>query len=79
MKKLFASQTLTECDLVRSFLEGMGVQTMLKNECTSRTAGVGMLGGLPFAWPEVWVNDEDYEEAVAGLKESGFSFLHGMR
>jgi len=75
MKKLFVSPNITECDIVRSFLEGVGIPTMLKNEYTTRTAGVGPFGGLPFAWPEVWVNDADYELAVSTLKESDMSFL----
>lgn len=75
MKKLFVSPNVTECDLVRSLLEGIGIFTMLKNEYTTRTAGVGPFGGLPFAWPEVWVNDEDYVHAVTSLQESGMSFI----
>lgn len=79
MKKIFASQNLTECDLVRSLLHGSGVQTMLKNEYTSRTAGAGPVGGLPFAWPEVWVNDKEFEHAQTSLKDAGLSFLHGKK
>lgn len=45
-----------------------GIQSMLKNEGGSSILGRGMplAGGpeLPFAWPEVWVNDEDFETAA---------------
>lgn len=48
---------------------------MLRNEFVSRTAGVGFTGGLPFAWPEVWVNDEDFDTARECLQNAGLSFL----
>lgn len=46
---------------------------MIKNEKGSCSAGVGWpIPGNPtlaWAWPEVWVNDEDYEDAIPLAEE----------
>jgi hypothetical protein len=59
MKKIFTSPNLTRCDLVLGVLEQSGINAMLKNELAYNTAGASIVGALGFAWPEVWVNDED--------------------
>ena len=75
MKKIFTSQNLTRCDLVRGLLEANGIEAVLKNEHACNTAAASIVGGLAFAWPEVWVNDEDEQESVGILKDSGLGFL----
>lgn len=75
MKKIYTSRNLTHCDMIRSFLEANGISSVMKNELSCYTAGASIVGGLAFAWPEVWVNDEDMQTAEETLKDSGFSFL----
>ena len=76
MKKIYTSRNLTHCDMIRSFLEANGIPSVLKNEHACHTAGASIVGGLAFAWPEVWVNGEDMQMAEKALKDSGFSFLY---
>jgi hypothetical protein len=75
MKKIYTSSNLTHCDLVRGVLEESGFPVMLKNEFVSNTAGASIAGSLGFAWPEVWVHDEDAESAVECLRDAELSFL----
>jgi hypothetical protein len=67
MKRIFTASNVIPCDLLRSLLDACGIVSALKNE-----GGSGMTGNalpvptgseLPWAWPEVWVNDEDFEAA----------------
>ena len=48
-------------------LDAGGIVSMLKNEGGSAVTGnalpVPSGSELPWAWPEVWVNDEDFEVA----------------
>lgn len=64
---VFTAPSVIPCDFLRGLLDVASIQSMLKNEGGSSILGRGMplAGGpkLPFAWPEVWVNDEDYETA----------------
>jgi len=74
MKKIFTSPNLTHCDMVRTVLDQAGIVSELKNEYASRaTAG---LGTLPFAWPEIWVDDTDAPAAEAALARAQLSFLN---
>jgi len=67
------------CDMVLCTLEQSGIAAMLKNELSCNTAGASIVGALGFAWPEVWVNDEDAEIAVDCLKASNLSFLENSK
>ncbi len=75
MKKIYSSPNLTHCDMVRGLLEQSGIDAMLKNELACSTAAASIVGTLAFAWPEVWVNDEDEQTAAECINDSGFSFL----
>ena len=48
-------------------LDAAGIESMFKNEGGSAIAGYGLPvpagSALPWACPEVWVNDEDFELA----------------
>jgi hypothetical protein len=67
MKKIYTASNVFACDILRGILESEGIRSMLKNELGSGMAGYGLpLPGapsLPWAWPEVWVNDEDFDAA----------------
>jgi hypothetical protein len=67
MKKVWSSPSLVQCDLLKSILEGDGIICVIKNEYNARAAGIGypLFSGqsLAFAWPELWVPDDQYEEA----------------
>jgi len=65
--------------MVLCTLEQSGIDAMLKNELSCSTAGASIVGTLGFAWPEVWVNDEDAEIAAECLKDSGLSFLENSK
>jgi hypothetical protein len=71
MRKLYAHPNLAHCDLLRAALEMRGIACEMRNEFASHTAAAGV-GALPFAWPELWVNEDQYEEAQRALRlESG--------
>ena len=67
MKRIFTASNIIPCDLLRSILEASGIDSALKNEGGSAITGnaLPVPGGseLPWAWPEVWVKDEDFEAA----------------
>jgi len=67
MKKVFSAPSVIPCDLLRSVLDAAGIDSMYKNEGGSAITGnalpVPAGSELPWAWPEVWVNDEDFEAA----------------
>ena len=69
MKKVFSAPSVIPCDLLKSMLDAEGIESMIKNEGGSTAVGRGMpvVSGteLEWAWPEVWVNDEDFETASA--------------
>ena len=68
MKKFFTATNVVSCDMVKTILESNGVECTIRNEQGSAIAGVGLpIPGSPslsFAWPEIWVRDEDYDEAL---------------
>ena len=67
MKRIFTAPSVIPCDFLRSMLDAGGIVSMLKNEGGSAVTGnalpVPSGSELPWAWPEVWVNDEDFEVA----------------
>jgi len=67
MKRVFTSPNIIRCDFLRSMLTSAGIDSMFKNEGGSAITGnafpVPSGAALPWAWPEVWVNDEDFEVA----------------
>ena len=73
MKKVFTDPGVPACDMIRSVLEGHGIRAVLKNEHGSATVGgdpVPFMPALAFAWPEVWVADEAWEQAIAIVDEA---------
>jgi len=69
MKKVFTSSNVTECDLIRSQLDSASITAILKNERGSMAVGVGYpipnYPSVAFAWPEIWVHDEDEQDALS--------------
>ena len=69
MKKIFTDPSVVPCDLLKGLLEGKGIPSIIKNERGSAGAGVGdpvpFMVSATFAWPEVWVPDNRYDEATA--------------
>lgn len=59
-------------------LESDGIDCVIRNEDTARFAGIGnpLLSGqaLGFAWPELWVPDDQCEEAME--KVEAFRQMH---
>ncbi len=70
MKMIYRDRNLTRCDMVRCVLESLGIPVILKNEFASQTAGASIVGSLVYAWPEVWVHDEDVEAALSQLQQA---------
>lgn len=64
MKKIYSSAYVADCDLLRVSLSLAGIESTMKNEF-GNPIGLVLVGGVTtFTWPEVWVNDGDYAEAV---------------
>ena len=77
MKRVFTAPSVVTCDLISAFLRGSGIKCMIKNERGSGIAGEGLpVPGCPnlvWAWPEVWVPDDQAEDAlcvVSAVQES---------
>ena len=66
MKKVFVSQSLVEVEMRKECLEQAGIRCMIKNQRSSSLAGE-----IPFTevFPELWVQDEDYDRARRLLEE----------
>ncbi len=73
MKKIFTAPSVVPCDMLRALLDSAGVPAMIKNEHGSAIAGIGYpvaaSPSVAFAWPEVWVNEEDFEKAAELLAQ----------
>lgn len=69
MRRLFSHPNLARCDLLRAVLELRGIECALRNEFSANTAGAAYLGPLPFAWPELWVREDQYAEAEQILRD----------
>jgi len=64
MKQLFTSTDSALFGLARSVLESAGISCEARHERVSQT-----FPSVPFA-PELWVRDEDYDEATRLLAET---------
>lgn len=73
MKKIFTNPSVVPCDILKGIFEQQGLSVMIKNQQGSASSGVGYpVPGMPsaaFAWPEIWVNDEDFQRAHSILSE----------
>lgn len=67
MKKVFTAPSVVPCDMLKSLLESNGITSIIKNERGSAIAGVGYpvptSPSPTFAWPEIWVHDDDFGKA----------------
>jgi hypothetical protein len=64
MKRIFSSADTSRVGLIRSLLDAADIPYEVRNEALSRTAA-----GFPFE-AQLWVRDEDYEDATRLLTES---------
>ena len=73
MKKLWTTPSVVKCDLIKCTLEGRGIHVELLNELSAQYTGIGYPlptgQALAFAWPEIWVEDEDYDRALELITE----------
>ena len=63
MKRMFFSGDTSKVGLIRSLLEAANIRYETRNEALSQTAA-----GFPFE-AELWVADEDYEDARRVITE----------
>lgn len=66
MKLVYTAQNVIPCDVLVSILEAQGIWCSLKNPRGSFTVGEGLplASSLTWAWPEVWVREEDFATAA---------------
>lgn len=65
MQKVFTNQNIAIVGAVRSYLETNGTSTWLRNEFSS-----SVVGEVAFdVWPEIWVHDEQYPQALTLVKD----------
>jgi hypothetical protein len=73
MKMVFTDPSVVPCDILKGLLEARGVPSIIKNERGSAGASVGdpvpFMVSATFAWPEVWVPDDRYDESSAIVKD----------
>ncbi|MDB4294989.1 DUF2007 domain-containing protein [Akkermansiaceae bacterium] len=66
MRKIFESYQQEKVGLFQSILEGAGMLTLIKNDCTAAAEGTHLLDPN---LPQLWVmNDEDYDQAIEMLR-----------
>jgi hypothetical protein len=71
MPKVYESPYLADCDQVRVALSLEGVESTMRNEF-GNPLGLVVLGGVAsFTWPEVWVDEGDYEKALEIVNAKG--------
>ncbi len=67
MKKVFSAPSVIPCDLLKSLLDAEGIPCVICNEYGTTLLGYGLPvpGGsaLGWAWPEVWIPEEDIPRA----------------
>lgn len=73
MKRIWTTPSIVKFDLIRNMLEGHGIQTQTINEFGAQFTGIGYPvpsgQALSFSWPEIWVEDTDYDRALALITE----------
>ena len=67
MRMVFTARSVVPCDLLKAMLEAEGITCVIRNEFGTHLVGYGfpVPGGsaLPWAWPEVWIREEDISAA----------------
>ena len=73
MKRVWTTPSVVKCDLLKCMLEGNGIHVEILNELTAQYTGIGYPlptgQALAFAWPEIWVEDGDYDRALSLITE----------
>ena len=61
MQMIYTAPNVIPCDFLKSVLDAEGIWCTIRNPSGSGAVGEGLpLGGsLAWAWPEIWVKDED--------------------
>ncbi|MFZ2642473.1 MAG: DUF2007 domain-containing protein [Verrucomicrobiia bacterium] len=75
MKMVYTAPNVIPCDFLKSLLDAEDIWSTVRNPQGSWTVGEGLPLGtsLVWAWPEVWVNDEDFDiasEMAADFREN---------
>lgn len=69
MKKVYAEKNTLQCDMMKALLEENDIYCFFKNETMS--AMFGPAGYNPHqAYPELWVDDEDFDKAKKLIAQS---------
>ena len=67
MKTVFTAPSVIPCDSLKAILAANGIPSSIKKERGSMIAEIGyptlLRPTLLFEWPEVWVQDEDFQHA----------------
>jgi len=65
---VFTARSVVPCDFLKAMLESEGIPCVLRNEYGTSllSQGYPVPGGsaLVWAWPEVWIPEEDVERAM---------------
>jgi hypothetical protein len=73
VRRIWTTPSVVQADLIKCMLEGHGIHTQILNELTAQYTGIGYPlptgQALAFAWPEIWVEDADYDRALALVTE----------
>jgi hypothetical protein len=70
MRKVYTAQNEADAVLAKSALEDDGIETMVEPGALSEI--LGNVVSSDEALPHVWVNDEQFDRAMAVLAEAGF-------
>ncbi|MEO0367608.1 MAG: DUF2007 domain-containing protein [Pseudomonadota bacterium] len=66
MQLIFSNQDIAAVGMIRSYLAGHGIKSVLRNEYSG-----SVMGEIAFfeVWPECWVDDQDAARAKALIEE----------
>lgn len=70
MKKVYTARNEADAVLAKSALEDAGIDVVV--EAGALESILGTVFSSDEALPQVWVNDEDFDRAMAALAEAGF-------
>ena len=73
MKMVFTARSVVPCDFLKCMLDAEGIPCVIRNEYGTHLLGKGLPvpGGsaLIWAWPEVWIPEDDVERAKPLVEE----------
>ncbi len=65
--KVFTAPSVVPCDLLKALLDAEGIPSFIQNQHGTGLLGYGLpvAGGsaLSWAWPEVWISEDDIHQA----------------